>query len=1134
VEPDVTGWLQRLGLSKYAKAFEENEIDFDSLPYLSESMLIQIGMPVGPRAKVLAAVATLTPLAHDRPIDPSLTATSVGPPLAPRPAERRQITVMFCDLVDSTEYATRLDPEEFKSLMYAYQSACRAVVERYEGHIAQYHGDGVEVYFGWPAASEDSAERAVRAGLDVVEAVKAIAGPQRLSVRVGISTGVVVISETGHGDPSIPSSAVGNATYVAARLQALATSNSVIVAEATNRLISARFDREDLGPLKLKGIAEPVQAFRIQHIHEHSARFDAAPAVTLTPLVGRDAELALLRQRWRDANEGEGQIVYVSGVPGLGKSRIVYELEQGIEREPHFSFKFQCLPFHMQSAFFPVIQQLLRLSGLKAEDSDLIKLSKIERLLRRATRKFKSFTPFIANMLSVPTEPRYAPLEMTAVQVKVQILTVLVNLLVGLSGRRPVLCLVEDAQWIDPSTQELLDEVVGHIERSRILLVVTHRPEYQPALGAQGHVSALTISRLSRREVTEMTHLALRKQRVPNSVMQGIINKSDCIPLFVEELVRGVVEPPGAATRSGNDQKMDPLASWSVPVSLRDSLVARLDRAPQGRAVAQIAAVVGREFTYEMLLRVSSLSRPELDSTLSHLRQCDIVQQIESGPLTRYAFKHALLRDAAYESLLNSTRREIHAKVGAAIEERSPETIEEQPEILAHHYSMAGVAELAARYWLAGGRRARSRSANLEATIQFQKALEFVRLLPDAPESGTAELEIQLSLGLCSIAVHGYSSDSARESFERARKLSTDAGDPNKEIQAIFGLWGHYWMIARHDRAIELSEALLDRAKRLNDPIALTVGHRALGSTLYTLGDFLGARLELELAAAPKRVVAINAPSLSLSYAVDPRIAAQLVLAWDVWILGYPEQARRHALEGLDRAKEQDNPYSIAFGHYVTSAVHLLRGEVGDALEHADLGLEVSREHRINLYVLYSQFARGCALAMMGQKQQAMMDIRAGIEQARRINLGHMRGFMSGWLAVVQIQTGDPEAALCTLDDTLKLINDVSGRAWEGELRRVRGDALLALRPGAVEEPARSYEEAIEIASKQCARSFELRATMSLARLLRREGRWDEAHRRLDAVLSWFSEGLETADLMNAQALRQALVSPSQLDAAGS
>ncbi|HKC42560.1 MAG TPA: AAA family ATPase, partial [Burkholderiales bacterium] len=877
------------------------------------------------------------------------------------------------------------------------------------------------------------------------------------------------------------------------------------------------FVQEDLGPQNLKGIAEPIRAFRVRHVREDSSRFQAARGTGLTPLVGRHTELALLQQRWRDAKDGEGQVVYLSGVPGIGKSRIVHELELWIGSEASFGVRFQCSPHHQQSALFPVIQRMRRLADLTAKDSDQAKLDKISRLLSLTTDQAEKAVPFIASMLSIPIESRYAPLGLTAVQVKVQTLFVLVDLLVSLSLRGPVFCVLEDAQWIDPSTQELLDLLVGQIGKARILLVVTHRPEYQLRSGVHGNVSALTISRLRRPEVAEMVQLALRDRAVSTAVAQRIIDESDSIPLFVEELARGVVRAGGINGNGTYEQRTEPSASWSVPESLRDSLVARLDRAPQARSVAQIAAVVGREFSYEMLLRVSSLSHSELDATLEHLQQSEIVQQIDSRPSARYAFKHALVRDAAYESLLKSSRREIHAKVGAVIEREWPDIVAGQPELLAYHYSLAGNPELAVRYWVLGGHRARSRSANLEAMGQFKKALEFLELLPETPQRRQTELEIQLSLGLCSIAVRGYSADDTRGSFERACDLSAQLGEPRHEMQAIFGLWGHYWMKAEHDRAIALGETLLAKGETLGDPTVLAVGHRALGCTLFTFGDFVRAREHLEEAISLSR--GANSGASSWSYLVEPGIAAQLILAWNLWILGYPEQALGNALQALEQANVRADPYTVAFAHYVTSAVQLLRGNPLSSLAHADQSLALSREHRINLYALYSRFGRGCALARMGQSEQAIVEIREGIEEACRSNLEYMRAFMLGWLATVQAETGDHESALWTIDVAFKHVNDVAGRAWEAELHRLRGDALLAARPDAVDDAERSYRDAVAVAQRQGARSLELRAATSLARLLRGQGRDDDARELLAPVYGWFTEGFATADLKEAQAL---------------
>ena len=410
--------------------------------------------------------------------------------------------------------------------------------------------------------------------------------------------------------------------------------------------------------------------------------------------------------------------------------------------------------------------------------------------------------------------------------------------------------------------------------------------------------------------------------------------------------------------------KRNRLPIW-YRIHCANSLMARLDRAPQARNVAQIAAVIGREFSFELLQRLTTLSRSELDRALERLRQSDIVQLVEARLSARYTFKHALLRDAAYKSLLRSTRQEIHATLASLLEKEFPEVVASQPELLAHHYSFGGRAELALRHWLLGGQRARARSANVEAIAQFENALKCLEVLPESLERIPTELEIHMSLGLCSIAVHGYSADRTRKAFERAYNLSAEIGDDHKETQAIFGLWGHHWMRASHNRAMELAETLFAKAKKLRDPVLQIVGRRCIGSTLFTLGDFVRAREYLEEAIALGRAAVVSAPT---SFAADPRIAAQLIFAWDIWILGYPEQARVNVLQSLAHATEMADPYTVAFAHYVTSAVRLLRGEAQDAIVHADRSFELSREHGINLYALYSRIrSRMCANESRGR-----------------------------------------------------------------------------------------------------------------------------------------------------------------------
>ncbi|MFN0300538.1 MAG: AAA family ATPase [Burkholderiales bacterium] len=1116
---DVKTWLEALGLAKYAPSFAENEIDFEALPHLTESMLAQLGLPIGPRAKVLAAIAALRAPASSAERAPG----GANEPHAE--AERRQVTILFADLADSTKLAVRLDPEDLGVLMQAYQQACAGVIERYAGHIAQYMGDGIVAYFGWPIAQEDAAERAVRAGLDIIEAVKAIKSAESLVVRVGINSGIVVISDTGKGDPSIPLGAVGATPHIAARLQALAAPNSVVISGVTSRLVAHLCDQEDLGRQDLKGLAEPVQVFRVKRMHTN--RFLAGRVRGLTPFVGRQAELALLRQRWRDAQEGEGQVVYVSGVPGIGKSRIVYELEQHIRDEAPYHLKFQCAPHTAQSALIPIIHGLAWQSKLSPDDAREVKLDKLKGLLSLSfgTDEIDKALPLFAAMMSVPVDLGIPRRPLTSQQAKDQTLLLLVDMVIGLSTHGPVFCLLEDAQWIDPSTQEFLEILAGRIAHAHILFVVTHRPDYQPRVGDHGNVSTLAIARLARRDMAELARLALQHQADENGLLAKILEDSDSIPLYIEELARGAIESieQTAHRLITHDATPSPSLS-SVPDVLRDSLMARLDRVPQGRRVAEVASVMGREFSYTMLLEISSLDRAALDTTLGSLVRGEIIQQIEREPFVRFAFTHALLRDVAYESLLKSSRREIHAKVADAIQRESPAVAIDQPELLAFHYGEAGNAESAVRYWLAGGRRARARWANLEAIGQLQQALALIRWLPPRPERDEMELEICLTLGLCFISVRGYSADETRQSFERACELSTRAVDPQRSIQALFGLWGHHWMAARHDRAIEIGQTLLAKAESLNDRTALVVGHRVLGSTLFTLGEFVDARARLEQALSLAKSQDDGAAS---AFAVSPRVAAQLILAWDLWILGFPDQALDNVLQALQIATRFEDPYSGSFAHYVTSAIHLLRGDAQASLAEADRSLAISIEHRINLYALYSRFGRGCALALMGQHYTAISEIRDGIDDARRSKLGYLRGFMLDWLAKVQLATGDRDAALSTIDEALDNVNAIAGRAWEAELHRVRGDILLssdAAAPQSEQDAAeRSFSEALTVARHQHAQSLELRAAMSMAKLLNAKGRRNEALSVLDPVYGRFTEGFDTADLREAKGLLESL-----------
>lgn len=1129
---ELTEWLAKCGLGRYAETFVENHVDYSVLPDLTENDLINLGVSIGHRKTLLRAIEALTTA---RQVSGSLVAPS--PPTeatAPtqhgvperqdheterehRQAERRQITVMFCDLVGSTQLSEKLDPEDLQVLIDAYREACITAIEHYQGHVARYFGDGVMAFFGWPSAHEHDAIRAVHAGLEIVAAVPKISGQVILASRAGISSGPVVVGEiTGASSAMLTDwmDAVGEPPNIAARLQTLAAPNTLVISESTKRLVSAAFELHDLELQRLKGVTKPLHVYRVIAPTHAGSRFEAAHVGALTPLIGRSTELNLLLDRWQKAKEGDGQIVLLSGIPGVGKSRLIHELKSNIQHEPCCVLQYQCSPFHSQSAFYPIIEHIEQAASLTTNDSDSDKLEKIKEYLPSSTDDTIEATLLIANLLSITSANQHELATLTPQQIKNRTISKLVDIVLAFSAQRPTLCIFEDVHWIDPSTLELLELTINRINRARVLLIVSHRPEFRPAWFTDANVTVHSLTRLSRAEVAGMIRDLVMGERIPQDILDQIVEKADGIPLFIEELTNSIVRTLTGTGSEDDRLKQTVQPVTSVPDTLHDALMERLDRVDQGRRLAQIAAVIGREFSYDLLSVALQIDESDLRRSLARLEQADIIYRVGVSPFIRFAFKHALLRDAIYNSLLRSTRRQSHANIAAVLVNHFCELVENRPEILAYHYSEAGNYELAMRCWYKSGQRALAHSANVEAISHFRKALEALSGLPDTTERCKQEIEIQLALGIPLIAVRGYPAEETLEAFARARALCLKLDGPPEYFQALFGMWGHSWMGGKLDDALNMANEFLSRARMSADAVPLMVAHRVMGSTLLCRGEFQSSRQHFEESIALSKRKGKR--SLYNLYMVDPQAASLLLLSWDLWFLGYRDQSLSRVLEALQLGQELAHPYTIAFAHYMTSAVHLFRGEPDQSLAHAEKSLEISSEQRFSLYALLSQISRGCALGRLGKVEEAKINIGLGLAKAREQGVGYMLPMMNSWLAEMHSRGGEHTAALAIIDQLLAESSDARGRAWDAELHRQKADILLALDAPDVGGAESNLKQAVEVAQRQSAKSFELRATVNLAELWRAQGRLEEARYLIETNHQWLNEGLNTEDMRRA------------------
>jgi class 3 adenylate cyclase len=704
--PPFGTWLAEIGLGRYDQVFAANEIDFDIIHSLTDADLRELGLALGDRKRLLQAVAGL----DEQPADTSTQ--SVAPATASRPAhedavshggERRQLTVMFCDLVGSTALSEKLDPEELRSLLHAYRTLCGDVIARYDGFVARYVGDGILTYFGWPTAHEEDAERAVRAALEIVQTVKRASSTENLSVRIGIATGPVVVGEpAGVGEQS--KLAVGSTPNLAARLQGLASADQIVIAASTRRLVGNAFELTDLGQHDLKGITEPVLVWRVERTLVTESRFDAKRGVgALTPLVGRDEELDLLLRRWSQAKDGEGQVVLLSGEPGIGKSRILSALRERLDAQGVQALRFQCSPYYVNSAFWPVIDNFEQALKFVRDETPDSKLDKLEALI--VTRYGRPLTnvQFVASILSVPCEQRYGALPMTPQKHKDETLRTLVDLTEAAARRQPSVMLFEDAHWADPTTLEVLDLLIDRVKTVPLLVVLTHRPEFQSRWPGQGHVGALNLSKLTRTQSAAMVSTLAGGKALPPTLLEQILTRTDGVPLFVEELTKSILES-GELKEVGDHYEYGGSArAVTIPATLRDSLMARLDRFMPVKEIAQIGAVIGRTFSYELITAVAPMPQAQLDDALVRLSESGLASRRGTPPDAAYTFKHALLQDAAYDSLLKSRKQDLHAKIARVIETRFPKVRTTEPEVLAHHLTAAGLPEAAVPLWQAAG-----------------------------------------------------------------------------------------------------------------------------------------------------------------------------------------------------------------------------------------------------------------------------------------------------------------------------------------------------------------------------------------------------------------------------------------------
>jgi class 3 adenylate cyclase/predicted ATPase len=1070
----LSDWLQSIGLSRVERILIDNDIDSQVITSITEPDLEKLGVSMGDRKRLLQAIGVLREKSAAAPPPRE----SLG-----RQGELRQLTIMFCDLVDSTQLCERLTPEQWQQVVLLYQQTSAAVIERFGGTIAQYLGDGLLVYFGHPQAHEDAPERAVRTGLALVEAIRQLptqppghAEPLPWAVRIGIHTGLVVMGEIG-GGARREQLALGDTPNLAARLQALAAPNTVVITDSTRKLVGAGLDCEDLGKPVLKGVRDPRQIWQVNAVNTATSRFDAATSAGLTPLVGRAHELGLLIDRWQAVQRGQGQVVVLSGEPGIGKSRLLKELRDRLGNAGLGAVRMQCSAHQVHSAFHPSIDYFERVLNLTRDQTKDVKLGLLERMLMGQLHRSAQQVALLASMLSIPTDGRYGPGVESPQQHERETVMALVDVVEAAALREPLLVLVEDVHWADPATLDVLSLLIERAKFVPLMLVITHRPEFQLSVGAgDQHLTTVKLSNLDQAEVAELVAQLSREAALPPDLTEHILSKTDGVPLFIEELTKSILELPVAGGHV--DQRIE------VPTTLRDSLMARLDRVPAAKEIAQIGSVVGREFSHELIEALSTMSSAELASALAALTQSGLATQQASHQGTVYTFKHALVQDAAYDSLLKPQREALHGAIVQVVESRFPALQQSKPEMLARHASAAGQPQRAIPYWRKASDQALQRLSLKEAAAYLNAGLASVMALAPSSSRDQTELQLRASLGTVHMLAKGWGAPEVEQAYARANQLA-DAAD--KVEESIWPLWGvcvFHLVRGQVTKAESIGKRLMTVARQSNSRSAWLVTNMMHAQLCLYSG-----RVSETAEFADQVIDRYSDPQdrvLIALYSMDLKLVALVHGSQARWISGDDADAEALCLEQERFAAALNHPHTLAWTHTWGAMSYLFRGDVDGLLDRLEKGLSLAEQHGFTYVTSIGVIARGWAWAQQdGRLQEGIDEMRRGLALFHQTGAGIVVPFFQTLLAQALCHAGQHDEALALLDSA-EALTEQGGERWhEAELHRVRG-ALLSSGPRAdLVQAEVSLRKALAVATKQRALNWARRAQTDLDQLLR-------------------------------------------------